>query len=82
MSPLLCRLDRLQQKLLLIVCIWYFSVGQRTIRQHCPSCVTTRCCHERPGNLEAVEYSVHQTFPSCQSGLARETNRTEWLPTP
>jgi len=39
MSPLLCPLDRLQQKLLL--CIWYFSVGKRTTQWHCPSCVTT-----------------------------------------
>jgi len=50
MSPLLCRLDRLQQKFLL--CIWCFSVGQRTTQRHCPSCVTTRCYHEGPGSLE------------------------------
>ena len=49
MSLLLCRLDKLQQKLLL--CIWYFSISQTTMRRHCPSCVTTRY-HEGPGSLE------------------------------
>ena len=29
---------------------WYFSMGQTTMWQHCPSCVTTRCCHEGPGS--------------------------------
>ena len=49
-SLLLCQLDRLQQKLL--PCILVFFMGQMTTRWHRPSCVTTRCCHEGPGSLE------------------------------
>jgi len=83
MSPLLCRLDRLQQKLLLIVCIWYFSVGQRTIRQHFVLVVSLLVAVMKDlVTLKQSNTQFTRPFPSCQSGLARETSQTEWLPTP
>ena len=45
---------------------WYFLMGQTTTRQHCPSCVTTRCDREGPGSLEQMVDVSLFAWPGCR----------------
>ena len=77
MSPLLCRLDRLQQKLLLIVCTWYFQWVKGLYDSIVLVVSLLVAVMKELVTLKQLNTQFTRPFPSCQSGLAHETSQTE-----